>query len=354
MRDLTPKMKIIFKDIRDSLLQLPLERKEYIFGPEDELDEDLLKLMAGYITLEYIKYAYDSTAPLYSLRHFLEEIGADDSERMMHQRIMQYVLKYKKEEIAQWGIELPKDHKYYDLNMETIEKKLSGYKMSEMNFYEHNNIHDLEIIKAIVEKRIMSTKKVPNDRFRDMFEKYDDEVERLRKRSEKNDEDMVFATLAFFTLEWHYPIELLYAISCRMEKEDNKDIDRDVLMLLCGNFVTIESMFDGSVTMSSRMVLERTMLFSSLFSKKLTAYARQEMMDWIKEILVLGEYYKECVTTEDGEAYKERFRKETGMPDWASFLERYNLFLIWERKEWTNTRIRNMRKLFDMVSAKHK
>ena len=125
-------------------------------------------------------------------------------------------------------------------------------------------------------------------------------------------------------------------------------------MLLCGNFVTIESMFDGSVTMSSRMVLERTMLFSSLFSKKLTAYARQEMMDWIKEILVLGEYYKECVTTEDGEAYKERFRKETGMPDWASFLERYNLFLIWERKEWTNTRIRNMRKLFDMVSAKHK
>ena len=58
--------------------------------------------------------------------------------------------------------------------------------------------------------------------------------------------------------------------------------------------------------------------------------------------VVKNEYHK-------GEPYKEWFRKESSMEDWASFFRYYDLFGIWQRKEWTGKRIRYMRKLFDMV-----
>jgi hypothetical protein len=52
---------------------------------------------------------------------------------------------------------------------------------------------------------------------------------------------------------------------------------------------------------------------------------------------------------EEEEPYKEWFRKESSMADWASFLNYYDIFSIWQKKEWTRARIQNMRYLFDLV-----
>ena len=70
-----------------------------------------------------------------------------------------------------------------------------------------------------------------------------------------------------------------------------------------------------------------------------------------KEIITLGALYKEVVSTNDGGLYKDWFRKESTVEDWASFLKLYDIFSIWERKEWTRTRIQNMRYLFDLILA---
>ena len=343
--EMTEKMQVLYMDIIASLGSLPQEKKIYIFGDDDNEDMEWVAAVANYITMEFIKYSYDYSDPEYSMRHFLGD--ADDSERMRQSRTVQYVMKHKKKELERYP-DLSPDHKFTNIDMDTIEQQLKGYRLTELNFFEHQNIHDLEVIKAIVEKRIGSAKKVPNPRFEDMFEQYDNMVEELIARSNNSDHDMVFASLALFTIEWKYAIETLYHIACLMEERNIKEIDQNTLGLLVGD-VNIESQFGGSVATHSRMVKERRYILNAIFDEELDYHYKNELIDLIKEILVIGVYYKEIVETNDGELYKEWFRKQSTEEDWASFFRYYRLFDIWKKKEWTRKRIQNMRMLQNLV-----
>ena len=343
--EMTEKMQMLYLEIIASLGRLPPDKKVYIFGDDDNVDMEWVIAVANYITLEFIKYSYDYSDPEYPLRHFLGD--ADDSERMLQSRIIKWVMKYKKKELVR-DHDLPPDHKFANIDMDTIEQKLKGYRFTEMNYFEHQNIHDLEIIKAIVEKRIGNSKKVPNPRFEAMFEQYDNMIERLIARSNKSDHDMVFASLALFTIEWKFAIETLYHIACLMEEKHLKKVDQKMLVLLIGN-VWVESQFGGFVMTESRMAKERRYILDYIFDEETDPYFKNTMMDLIKEILVIGVHYKEDVKTDEGELYKEWFRKKSTEEDWASFFRYYNLFDIWQKKEWTRKRIQNMRLLLDLV-----
>jgi len=327
--ELTDKMQMLYMDIFASLGQLPMEQRGYIFGFDGEEDYDWVHAVACYITLEFIKYSYDYADPEYPLRHFLENID-DDSERMLQSRTMQYVLKYKKHEIEVKGGSIPEDHKFADTHMDTIDKKLKGHRLTEMNYFEHQNIHDLELIKSIVERRIVSSKKVSNTHFQEMFEQYDELVEYLMERSKQSDEDMVFASLALFTLEWHYPIETFYELACLMEEEGIDTVDQSSLILTCGA-VEIESRFGGWFKTDSRMVKERRLILPYLFGKNTDEFGRETMKELVKEILVLVVQYNELMGADDGGTYRDWFRKESSMEDWASFFRFYDIFVIWEK-----------------------
>ena len=346
--ELTEKMQYLYLDIIASLRQIPYEQREYIFGVGDDEDFDWIIAFANYITFEYIKYSYDSNDPEYSLRHFLLESEADDSERMTQSRIMQYVAKYKKREIRERDPGIPPDHKFANLDMDNIEQKLKGYRLTEMNFFEHQVIHDIEIVKAVVEKRIGSAKKISNTRFQEIFEQYDEFVENLIERSKKSDEDMVFASLAFFTLEWHYAFEAFYFAACLMEEHGIKDVDKETLALLCGH-ATVWSLFGGTATTDSRMIKERPFLIYYLLNPETRQHDAETMKSMIRELLVVYVHYMETVTATDGGLYKDWFKKESSMADWASFLRYYNVFSIWQKKEWTRIRIQNMRKILDVM-----
>ena len=343
---MTSAMRRLYLDIIGSLGTLPPKQKGYIFGYPGKEYFGFVHYVAAYITLEFIKYSFDKSDPEYPLRHFLEE--KTDDERMLQSRIMKYVLKYKKEEIERLGITLPEGHKYSQIEMDTIEKRLAGYRLTEMNFFEHQNIHDLEIVKSIVERRIMHAKKVPNAHFKEVFEQYDVFVSSLKSRAAKSDRDMVFASLALFTLEWHYPIEMLYQLSMMMEARNITEIDEKDLNLLCAP-ISVESMFGGWFTADSRMVKERIELFLSLFDDELDDSLKEETRSRIKEIFVLGVKYKEVITASEGGLYKDWFARESSVADWASFLRCYDIFSIWEKKEWTNRRIKNMRYLMGVL-----
>ena len=349
--ELTEKMEMLLTDIIACLGHLPIEQRGYIFGFEGEEDMAWVANVANYIALECIKYSYDHDDPEYPLRHFLENVN-DDSERMLQSRIMKYVLDHKKKEIQDCDVKFPPDHKFAVTDMNGIDKKLQGYRLTAMNFFEHQNIHDMDLIKAIVERRIVSSKKISNDRFQEMFKQYDDFVETLIERSKKSDEDMVFASLALFTLEWHYPIETFYYLSQIMEKEELQTVDREALGLICGR-VAVQSQFGGGwVTNDSRMVKERMMVLPYLFGRETDDFVRDTMKSMIKEIIVVCTRHMEClITEEEGDLYKEWFRKESSMTDWASFFRYYNIFAIWQKKEWTRERIQHMRHLFDLILA---
>lgn len=346
-QEFTDKMEYLFTDIIASLGQLPLDQRGYIFGYEDEEDIEWILGMACYITMEYIKYAFDYDDPTYSLRHFLKTDS--DDERMLQQRVLEYVLKYKKRELQNWGIELPEDHKFANIDMTNIEKKLKGYMLTKMNYFEQQNIHDLELIKAIVQNRIGSSKKISNKDFVTMFEEYDKFVEDMKTKSLNNDEDMVFYSIALFTFEWHYPVEAFYYIACLMEEEGLKEVNQSDLVLLFGD-VDIESQFGGWWKTSSRMVKERFVFLDALFRSDMNPFMKEELKGLVKEMIVLGVQYKEVLTCKDGRKYIDWFRTESNMQDWASFFRYYDIFSICEKKEWTPKRIQNMRKLFEMTS----
>ena len=344
--NMTHQMEMLYGDIIASIGQLPEELRGYIFGYGDDLDMDWVYFFACYIVVEFIKYSYDYEDPEYPIRHFINDL--DDSERMLQSRIMKYVLDHKKRDVAIKGGPISEDYKFEDVDMSEIENRLKGRRLTEMNFFEHQNIHNLDFIKALAERRLVSSKKISNTRFQEIFDQYDEFIESLIERSRQSDEDMVFASLAFFTLEWHFPIEFFYYLSCIMEEEDINAVDRDALALLCG-FVEIESRFGGCFTTDSRMLRMRIVVTPYLFGKDTDEFGRETMLDLIKETLVLGVKYKEVISTNEGELYKEWFRKESKMEDWASFLKYYDVFSIWEKKKWTRKRIQNMRYLFDLA-----
>ena len=111
----------------------------------------------------------------------------------------------------------------------------------------------------------------------------------------------------------------------------------------------IESQFGGTVQTESRMVKERLFFLQYLFFAETDSFRKQALVDLIKEIIVEVTNYKEILKTNDGEQYKEWFRRESSTRDRASFLRYYDVFSIWRKKEFTRTRIQNMRKLFKMV-----
>ena len=349
-KSLTEKMQKLLLDIVASLGQLPTEQKGYIFGYEGEEDFELIYAVACYIALEFIKYSYDFTDPQYPLRRFLQDPN-DDSERMQQQRTMQYVVKHKKREIDIIGEGSLLNDKFANINMAHIGNRLMGYPITEMNYFEQQNIHDLEIIKAIVKKRIVSSKKVSNTRFQEMFEQYDGFVKSLIERSKLSDKDMVFASLALFTFEWHYPIEMFYYLACLMEEERIDTVDQKSLILLCGH-VKIESSFGGWFSTESRMIKERLLVLPLLFGKDTDENSRENLKDLIKEILVLVVQYKEMIKINEDGLYKDWFRKVSSMADWASFFRYYDIFSIWQKKDWTLKRIQKMRYLLDISSHK--
>lgn len=339
----------LIMDIVASLGQIPEEQREYLFGLEGDEDMDFVFMFACYITMEYIKYSFDYNDPVYSLRHFIKDENDSDDERMKWSRVLAYVSKYKRREIEILGIELPPDHKFADLDMRDIKRKLQGYRLTEMNFFEIQKVYDLELIKSIVENRISSSKKIPVPRFKDIFREYDDFMQELTARATKSDMDMVFSSIAFFTFQWHYPIETFYYIACLMEKNDIKEVNASDAVLLCGN-IEVESIFYGWVSVQSRMVKERIIFLDYLFDEDRNPFDKEELVQTIKELVALATDYKYSKTCIDGRKYIDWFRTESSMEDWASFFRRYDIFALWKQKEWTPKRIQNMRKLFEITT----
>jgi hypothetical protein len=91
--------------------------------------------------------------------------------------------------------------------------------------------------------------------------------------------------------------------------------------------------------------------FKEIVTKSdINSFPNPELLkNMIKEIIVIYVNYMECVPSTEGGLYKDWFRENSDMSDWASFLRYYDLFSIWQKKNWTRTRIQNMRKIMNSM-----
>ena len=96
---------------------------------------------------------------------------------------------------------------------------------------------------------------------------YEGLTQGLLKRLDGSDEDVIFATIALFTLEWKYCVELSYACAVNSERTGTKDAPLDRFAVLCAQLAfPIPPEFTTILHTESRFVLHRMSLVPVMFS----------------------------------------------------------------------------------------
>lgn len=320
-----------------------------VCGAPEELDTQPFDLneLRHCIMIELIKAAYYESEPKASLRSYVDAASKDsDDIRMRNSRQLKYAQYYRTQQynlIADnYGIKMPE---LLPDDMEDIEKKLKGYKLTRMQFFELQQMADIPVLKAIKNKRICTTKKITNEQFRKWMSDYDSFVQTLVDKLNKG-EDILFSTIALYTLEWKYDIELFYACAVEAEKYPYDESTVQKVNLLCGQFgILIPPAFTQRLPTDSHFIKNRLSLVPYIFDGS----------DWnlidekIHAYLLLKYSVKKCYRFE-GRSILQIILETTTSDDWANYIkENYDLRPIYVNKKWTNKRIRYARILFDKL-----
>ena len=302
------------------------------------------------IVVEFIKYAFDNSQEKHSLRYYVP-YGVDENtdERMIYTRLLKYCQKYRDQEYDEFNRKGVDIEELKAKSMQTMDEKKEGYSITPMQYFEMTNIHDMTALKAFVENRLSDVKKVSNTSFKEMLEDYDRNVEEWKEKRLESDYNMVFYSLAFFTIDWKYGFEFAYMLAKKMEQLKVKEIDKNFFSILCAR-MTIQSFLGCEVGIDSRMIKPRQKMIDILVPEDLK-WSNDFEVDQrcYAELLVIMAQLNNGIKLANGNTLREQFSKETTMEDWASFFKDYDMFGAWHKKELSNNRIRNMRKVLNQI-----
>ena len=350
---MTDNMRLMHEDILYNLNKcFPKEYLDYCFGENYPLSQ---YKFAKYLLFELVYDAYEESLIKEPLRHFIPYSSTDDdhSERMRFSRSLQYTQSFTDKNYQILANEYkndPKELKRIEVlkakDMSGIKNRLEGYELNKLRIFEHETLMELPIVKSIIENRITSPKKVSNKCFVELFEGYDDWVEKLRARSSENDEEMLFASISFFLLEWKYSLEFFYVLADYMDEAGIKEIDPLTFNLFYG-VVQFFSRLSLSIRIDSRMIIERqnlALIFLNYPKDTLLRYRGK-----YAELLGLACMILEMPRSDNGVSYSNWFRCNTNLTDWASFIRDYDVFQAWNSKTWTKRKIQIARNLLKFV-----
>lgn len=299
--------------------------------------------------MEMIKDACHETASRQSLRSLRD--GDTDDIRMRDSRNVKYAQHYRnlqfehiKNDIGWETPELLPD------DVESMEGRLRGHQFTGMQYFELNTMADHPVLKAVVSKRICDVKKISNATFRDYMADYDSLTHELVKKLDGSDEDVIFATIALFTLEWKYCIEFSYACAVNAESANSKGIPLNRIALLCADLsFSIPPEFTTVLHTESRFVLHRMALVPAIYSNADWDEIEAKLCDY----LTIRYYLKREIMHKW--SLPEYFRGTTTREQWADFIrEHYDLRKIYTPKNWTNSRIRYVRDFYQAIIQNQK
>lgn len=313
---------------------------------------------ADEMIMELIRYAYDLKSEKSSIRsHLKRENILSDSNKEAYGRALKYAQDYRDKEAdlrtAQTDT-MPDDivEALRGSSMDNIEDKLSGHKINAMQFFELTQLWNIRILKSMVEHRLEDSKKVSNAAFMDLYGEYEKFIEKTFLKENPTDEELVFNTIAYWVLEWKFPLTTFYDIAVLDEERHLGEISAEQVCLICGD-CAIENPF-GGVRTHSRFVKQRGN-FVRRTMYNVENYPDEADYDsfTITQYLIIGAYIMENYYMDSGEAFKDWFANETDIADWAEFLREYNLLSMYEKKQWNNKRIRKVRELIKLMTIKY-
>ncbi len=224
--------------------------------------------------------------------------------------------------------------------------KLQGHNITPMQYFELNTLANHPLLKAIVNKRICDVKKISNATFLEYMQDYDKLVSLLLKKLDGSDEDVIFGTIALFTLEWKYNVELFYSCAVNAEEAGVQDVPVHRLAGLCAELsMPLAPDFTHMLHTESRFVLHRLKWYQPYIlhrnqngNEVKIKYAIIRRPDIIlrKRLYANGICRFLCPI---------HHKRTVG----KFFREHYDLRQIYVPKEWNNKRIRYMRSIYSAM-----
>lgn len=361
-KDMEAKMFRIKEEILKAIVQYGVEMNNEMPKLIPMINEGVMSIpeFIEEVIMELIRYGFDLYQEKNSIRgHLMDKGMFDDSQKAAYGRALKYAQKYRDLEADRRlseGDPIPEDKvaELRGLKMNNIEQKKSGHKLTSMQFFELTQLKDIRILKSFVEHRLENTHKVSHGAFREMFSEYDDFLKGLIPKEDMSSEEYVFNTLAFWVLEWKYPLLFFYDVAVFMEEKNIDNIEAIKLCRLCGDCRMFYKY--GTIATHSRFIKNR----SQMIPKVLCAEGKEtDEIDF--DTFTLEQYLQikalmmqnYMIDADKGLLLKDWFYRNTTVDDWAYFLKQYDLFSILKEKEWTDSRVNTVKKLINEMTIKY-
>lgn len=334
----------------------PPQYLNFVFSGKLTLDDVVIQTM-----VECCKFAYDNTAEKHSLKHYLKTDNlTEDYNRMAIQRVVKYI---NERRLSQY--EYYKNNFGMDVaglnppDMGDIEKRLQGYSFNEFQYWEINNVHDMLLVKAIVDRRI-SSKNFTQKTLEAYADEYDAFCHKTMNNSQSDAKEIVFNSLAIFTLEWKYSFDFLYEIASEMEKCKVTKIPdlRRLLVVFCGvveftSMLSINNPVPVSYIGESRMIIQRRRYIHDVVDKSKEKMFDAEIRKYAEGMYIVGAMITNMTYSKI--PIKDWFIANTTHEDWASVFNEYNVFQAWvPNKVWTKKKVKYIKEMYDLISMNYK
>ena len=355
---LSSKMKKIADDIGNVILSS--YNKDYLstlFASGIHIEDVIFQVL-----VLCCRYAYLISSEKHPLSFYIERDGLEiDLARQENHRVLDYVNE-KFDESEKRTKELFGDaFQRPNIVLEKQPGRFPYYELSAFQYWEIRNIHDMKLVKAIIENRIPFSKKISNGRFIDLAGEYESKVEEQIKAFGKNAEETVFSSLQFFTLQTKYSFDFFYEIAKIMEESRVKEFPdmHNRIMCVAGTYKCMSILpelcpnaaADIDRVIQYPMIIQRRRALDSIVRDSAGGQVNQ-FLGAIIEANVLANAVRSHMHI-GGVRLPQLIVSETNIEDWASVFAIYNVFQTHiPQKEWTNTRIKNVRKLYAVTSTK--
>lgn len=339
---------------------LPVEYQLFIFEGKITLDD-----IIGQVLVECSKHAYDETADKHSLNYYLKNVDTtvdiDESERMIRKRTMDYIqerrtIQYEgflNRGVSLEGLKAP--------DMSNVKYRLAGHNINSFQFWEINNVHDMQLVKAIVERRI-SKKNFNNTMFRDYANEYDNTFLQFSKDCNSSNENVIFDFLAMFTLEWKYSFNFFYELASEMVRCNVSEIPdtKRRIVAFCGNPIINSLLLQinpqlvgGTIHMDSRMLVPRRKYIHDIVTVPEEEF--EQDLTRFQEILVVVAIMLEHMTYQQI-PIREWFIQNSTPDDWATVFRNYNIYQVFiPDKDWDDRKkIRYVKDMYNKISFDYK
>lgn len=351
---LNEKMYAVASEIeRIAIHILPTDYQTFLFGGKVKLRDIILQIL-----LDCSEYAYSQSADTSSLRSYRkqakDEYNAGDAMRMRLQRMATDM--NEKNAILNDYIT-----QYHGVSMKTPafskDHNEKQYAVNDLEFMELISMDEINLLKVILDRKFLSPK-FYNDEFKSCSNSYDSACAKMQSECALGQEKMVLNTLTMFSLEWRFNFDFLYEIVDVMQKNNVVEIpdmvDRITAFCYQPTITTALSCYKDwpflpTITVTSRAVFLRKRFVSDIAA---TSHGQEYNIEQMKflEALYLITILRAAIIYEDL-PLQDWFCKRTGIDDWASVCEEYDVFQAFiPDKDWTNKKIRYAKNVYKKMT----